>query len=39
MPVMVDSEGKCVSFYFRSAGEGRVKLMGARETGAPTGSE
>jgi hypothetical protein len=27
MPVMVDSEGKCVSFNFPSAAEGRVKKM------------
>ena len=37
MPVMVDSEGKYVSFNFPSAAEGRVKLMRARETGAPDG--
>ena len=39
MPVMVDSKGKCVSFNFPSAAEGRVKLMSDRETGAPDGSE
>jgi hypothetical protein len=39
MPVMVDSEGKYVSFNFPSVAEGRVKLMGAREIGAPHGSE
>lgn len=39
MPVMVDSEGKYVSFNFQSEAEGRVKSMGARETGAPAGKE
>jgi len=39
MPVMVGSEGKYVPSYFPSVAKGRVKLMGARETGAPNGSE
>ena len=39
MPVMVDSEGKCVSFNFPSVAEGRVKLMGDRERVSTTSAD
>ena len=39
MPVMVDSEGKYVSFNFPSVAEGRVSLMSDRGSGSPNGSE
>ena len=39
MPVMVDSEGKYVSFNFPSVAEGRVKLMGDRERVSTTSAD
>ncbi len=39
MPVMVDSEGKYVSFNFPSVAEGRVKLMGDRDCVSTTSAD